>query len=175
MGRPKALLPYGTGSFLTTILDRIRPLGLPYLAVVTSPELAGELTGFQTIVNPEPEAGQLSSLQLGLRAAGEGCPWVLVALVDHPAVSATTYRALAAAAEAGGAHLWVPRYDGRRGHPLVYGSPCYADIRAAPLDQGARWVVARHRSERREVPVEDPEILRDVDTPEAYEALLRET
>lgn len=172
MGRPKALLPFAGSTFLETVLGRLEGAGIPPL-VVTSPELALESCGRRVVVNPHPELGQLSSLRVGLLAGGTEAPWVLVALVDHPAVAPATYRALRQAAEAGGAHLWAPSYRGRRGHPVVFARECFEDLLEGPIDAGARWAVARHRRWRLEVPVEDPGIHTDVDTPQDYAGLSR--
>lgn len=171
MGRPKALLRLGTDTFLGTILGRLEPLGLPWVGVVTNPRVPFSMAGPRILVNREPQRGQLSSLRLALQAGAADFPWLLVALVDQPAVSAATYRALVDAT-ARPAALWVPEHGGRRGHPLVFDRCCFADLLAAPDDEGMRWVVARHRDRRVEVPVPDPEIHRDIDTPEDYERLL---
>lgn len=162
MGKPKADLPLGDQSFLETILSRL-PADL-WVSVV----------GAGGIPNPHPEKGQLYSLQLGLQAGAAQFPFTLVALVDLPAVSARTYALLVEAASRGGADLWVPRYAGRRGHPVVFGQACYEDLLRAPLEQGSRWVVGRHRERRVEIEVDDPEIHRDVDTPADYRRLLEE-
>lgn len=177
MGRPKALLPFAGGTFLSTILDRLEPVALAFLAVVRGPDLAlgaTDLRGARILVNPHPESGPIGSLQVGLAAGARECPWVLAIPVDHPAVLGETFLALARAAAGGGGHLWVPSYLGRRGHPVVFGRPCYEDLGEVPAGEGARWVVARHRQQRVEVPVDDPGILRNVDTPADYERLLRE-
>lgn len=171
MGRPKALLPFRGGTFLGVILERLAPLGL-WTAVVKAPGLA--VAGPRVLVNPRPESGPIGSIQVGLAAGAENFPWVLTVPVDHPAVAEETYRALARAASEGGAHLWAPTFRGRRGHPVVFGAECFEDLRRVPEGEGARWVVARHREHRAEVPVEDPEILRNVDTPEDHLRLIEE-
>lgn len=172
MGRPKAALRFGATTFLGTILARLEPLALPWVGVVTNPGVPFAMAGPRILVNREPERGQLSSLRLALQAGAADFPWLLVALVDQPAVSAATYRALVEAT-AQPAAIWAPSCGGRRGHPLIFDRCCYKDLLAAPEEEGMRWVVARHRERRREVPVDDPEINCDVDTPEDYAALLK--
>lgn len=171
MGQPKADLPLGPCTFLETILKRL-PARL-WVAVVTG-EGAAVPEGARQVVNPHPERGQLASLQQGLHAGAAKFAFTLVALVDLPAVRASTYEQLVSAAEAGGGDLWVPRQGGRRGHPVVFGQACYDDLLRAPLEEGSRWAVARHRSRRVEVEVDDPEIHRDVDTPADYRRLLED-
>ncbi|MCE7873887.1 nucleotidyltransferase family protein [bacterium CPR1] len=172
MGRSKAGLELGQSTFLGTILQRL-PADL-WVAVVV-----GEKTplpdGVRGVVNRRPEDGQLSSLRLGLRAGAAELPFTLVALVDLPCVAASTYLRLVDAAEGGQGDLWVPSQGGRRGHPVVFGQVCYEDLLHGPLEEGSRWVVGRHRSRRVEVEVDDPEIHRDVDTPEDYRRLLEDS
>ena len=189
VGQPKALLPFGQSTFLETILDRLRAVGFAWLGVVLPAELKDQIE-LQTdrrvnmLINPAPEMGQLSSLHIALRAGAQEFPWLLTALVDHPAVSLSTYELLArhtseegppSPREGGGGgwgndgpHMWVPSYGGRRGHPVVFGHPMFSDLLRAPAHEGARWAVSRHRQFRSEISVEDPEILLDVDTPEDY-------
>lgn len=168
MGAAKHHLPYAGGTFLTTILERLEPLALPWVGVVCA---RLEDLPARVVVNPDPSPGPISSLQAGLRAGAREYPWVMVVHVDRPAVKASTYRALALAAEAGGADLWAPAYRGRRGHPVVFGRPCYEDLNRVPPGEGARWVVGRHRARRATVPVEDPAILANVNTPGDYRRL----
>lgn len=177
MGSPKARLAFAGGTFLSTIIDRLRPLALPLVAVVRGPDLdleAEEFPGIRVLLNPHQESGPIGSLQVGLAAGAEDYPWIMAIPVDHPAVQQDTYLALAQAAAGGGAHLWAPSYQGRRGHPVVFGHPCYEDLGRVPPGEGARWVVARHREHRAEVQVDDPGILRNVDTPADYHRLLQD-
>ena len=38
----------------------------------------------------------------------------------------------------------VPKYEGRRGHPVIFSSSLYGELLRAPLDVGARAVVWAH-------------------------------
>ncbi|MGI5844103.1 MAG: nucleotidyltransferase family protein [Candidatus Xenobium sp.] len=177
MGTPKALLPFQGGTFLSVLLDRLRSLDLPFLAVVRGPDLLlpEEVLGASLVlVNPDSERGPIGSIQAGLKAGARGFPWLLTVPVDHPAVAPETFRALVGVAEGGGGNMWVPSHRGRRGHPVVFSQACYEDLLSVPPGEGARWVVARHRHLRVEVPVEDPGVLRNIDTLQDYHQLLRD-
>jgi molybdenum cofactor cytidylyltransferase len=174
MGSPKALLTLGDQTFLDVILSRLKACRLDRILVVHHQGLQLEaVDGVQYVVNTTPELGQLSSLQCALHECLD-CHWVLMALVDCPNVSLETYQALVEAAKEKKGHMWVPSHAGRRGHPVIFGVDCFHDLLTAPLNEGARWAVARHREHRVEIPVTDPEIHRDVDTPEDYQKLLRQ-
>jgi molybdenum cofactor cytidylyltransferase len=70
-----------------------------------------------------------------------------------------------------GEALRIPRFEGRRGHPVLVSRALFAEFLALDATAQARDVVARHEAEIVYVDVEDPGILKDVDTPADYEQL----
>ena len=63
-------------------------------------------------------------------------------------------------------------YQGRRGHPPLLSSLLLPDLRALSQAQSLREVLARHSAGTLEVPVDTPEVLIDVNTPEDYHQAL---
>lgn len=175
MGRTKALLPYQGKTFLRTIRERIRAAGVEDCWVVLGPDserARGEVADGRVLFNPAPERGPLSSLRLALAVLPAGTRWVMMALVDHPAVKEETLRALIAAADAAPDDAVVlPVCGGRRGHPVVFGRALFAELLAVPENEGARAVVRRDPARVREVACDDPGILKDVDTPADLQGL----
>lgn len=174
MGFPKPLLRFRESTFLRHIVDLHRALGLPVHVVLGEhrERIQSELDLRDAIVwvNPDPERGQLSSLQVAIQQLGEW-PAVLVHPVDHPAVLPATLALLVEKAATFPGRLVFPVYGGRRGHPVVFPQTLFLDILTAPLDEGARAVVRRHPDLLIPIPVEDPGVLQNIDTPEAYRAL----
>jgi molybdenum cofactor cytidylyltransferase len=77
-------------------------------------------------------------------------------------VAPSTLRALLAALEEG-AHIAAPVFEGRRGNPVAFGARHLPALLALTGEHGARSLL---RSEPVvEVAVDDPGILRDIDTP----------
>ena len=62
----------------------------------------------------------------------------------------------------------------RRKSQVLFSSQVYGEILAAPLDQGAKVVVRKDPARVREIPLEDPGILADIDTPEDYRRFVGE-
>jgi molybdenum cofactor cytidylyltransferase len=62
----------------------------------------------------------------------------------------------------------VPRYDGKRGHPVIFSRDLFEELLRAPGDQGAKAVVNAHPEETLEIDTEDEGITLDIDTPELY-------
>jgi molybdenum cofactor cytidylyltransferase len=108
-------------------------------------------------------------MQCGLRAAPPDAEGVLFTPVDHPAVSRNTIAALLEPAP--GALLRVPRYRGRRGHPIWFARELVADFLALPESGAARDVVRRYGDRTAFLDLDDPGIVADIDDPAAYRDL----
>ncbi len=173
MGRPKALLPDAEGvPFVARIARTLRRAGVTPLVVVRpgaaealAEALAAEDAGL--VVNPDPDRGQLSSLLVGLDAAGDP-DGLLVTLVDVPFVAEATVRAVVAAHARTRAPIVRPASGARHGHPVIFDRALFDALRRAPLDQGAKAVVRAHTAAIVNVPVDDEGAFVDLDTPEAY-------
>jgi CTP:molybdopterin cytidylyltransferase MocA len=178
MGGPKALVPLGATTFLARACAALGRPGVAGVVAVLGAHAARVRReapvpkGVRVVVNERWPDGMLSSLWTGLDAAeGAGAEAVLVHPVDNPFVEAATVDAVIAAL-AKGARIAVPSHGGRRGHPAGFARESWAALRAAPLDRGARAVLA----ERPEwvVHVEaGPDCLVDLDTPADLRASLK--
>ena len=117
--------------------------------------------GCEVTVCPDADTGMGASLAHAIRHSLPAGGW-LVALGDMPFVEESTLGALRDAVQSG-AGIAVPVHGGRRGNPVAFGA-CHRDaLLAMHGDQGARRLLQAHPVQ--EVPVADPGILRDIDTP----------
>lgn len=120
-------------------------------------------TGWELVEAHDADAGMGRSLAAGVRAAPQAGGW-LVALADMPYLQAATLSRIAAQPlEPAG--IVAPSYRGRRGHPVRFGAAYGEALRALQGDVGARDVLLRHADALRLLEVDDPGVLRDVDTP----------
>ena len=174
MGVPKAALRLGDATFLARVLEELDASSCLPIVVVAGVHEAAVRAAMPArsvagvVVNEEPGRGQLSSLKVGIRhllATAPSVTGAVVALVDHPMLARETVARLIGAAGAGRHAIVVPIHDGRRGHPIVLMRVVWDEILATPDDESARVVVARDPSRVLELPVADPGILVDVDTP----------
>jgi molybdenum cofactor cytidylyltransferase len=174
MGSAKALLHYQGQTFIARICNAFLTAGVDELIVVLgarADELKHALPThhkLRSVVNPRYSLGQLSSLMVGVGALSSESEATLVNLVDHPLVEVWTIKALMASFRAAPSAILIASYQGKRGHPVLFSSQVYGEILAAPLDQGAKVVVRKDPTRVREIPLEDPGILADIDTPEDY-------
>lgn len=65
----------------------------------------------------------------------------------------------------------IPRYEGQRGNPVLLARALFAELADLRGDEGARSVLGRYRERVRWLDLDDPAVVTDVDTIEAYEAL----
>ena len=178
MGRPKALLPAGSAgeTFVGRIVRALRAGGVDDIVVVAG-GVAAEINRVlskeerppRVVINPAPERGQFSSLQVGLRAVSRpGVSAMLVTLVDVPLVTAATVAALLDAYRQTGAALVRPERGGRHGHPVIFDQSVFGEIRRAPADSSAKEIVAAHLDDSASVPIVEDGPFRDIDTPAEY-------
>jgi molybdenum cofactor cytidylyltransferase len=111
-------------------------------------------------------------MQCGLRLVPETAEGVLFTLVDHPNPRPSTIEALIAPPLP---LLAIPRFEGKRGHPILFRRELISEFLALPPESEAKPVVVRYRDDTRWVDCDDPGILDDVDDPAAYRRLLETT
>lgn len=180
MGRLKAALPVdGRDSFLTRIVRTFHEAGVERVIVVLGHE-AGALRevldrsglAVDVVVNTGYEAGQLSSLLVGLQAADiAGTDAVLLMLVDAPLVAPETVRAVLSRYRETGARVVRPVRGQEHGHPVLIDRSLFAALRSADPATGAKPVVRAHVTPAGDVPVDDAGAFMDIDTPDAYARL----
>ena len=180
MGRPKALLQCGPGgeTFVTRLIRALVEAGIRDVVIVSRPGDAAlaaavaEEPAATLIENPDPDRGQLSSLQSGIaEAERRGAAGVLVIPVDIPMVQAATIARAATCFKASVAPIVRVTHQGRHGHPVVFAAQLFDELRRADAAVGAKAVLASHAADLVNLEVDDPGVLRDVDEPADYRAL----
>ena len=172
MGRPKPLLAYRGETFLDRLIGLLAVRCSPVIAVLGAGAeqiRAGIARPATFVVNRDYALGQTSSMQCGLRVVPADCGGVLFTLADHPAVAPETIDAVLGCSSA---PVCVPRYRGKRGHPIHFSRELMAEFLSLPPTGAARDVVAAHVHETTYLDLDDPGIVTDVDDPEAYQSLL---
>lgn len=172
MGSPKALLRYRDQTFLDTLIGLFAARCSPVIVVLgaNADEIRrGVDRDAVFVLNPDYLAGQTSSMQCGLRAVPADAEGVLFTLSDHPAVAASTIDALVAEPRP---LIRVPRFEGRRGHPVWFSRELIPEFLALPAGGAARDVVYSHAAETEYPDVGDAGVVADIDDPAAYTALI---
>ena len=175
MGSPKALLEYRGETFIQRLVRVLSAVCDPVIVVLGyhADALHSAVPDATIVVNPAPERGQLSSLQTGLSALPSAAEGFLFTPVDSPAVKIATVERLASEFQRRDpATLFViPRFEGKRGHPVFAARTIANELSALPLTAQARQVIHAHVSDTLYIDVDDPGILTDIDDREAYRRL----
>jgi len=178
MGSPKALLTYRGETFLDRLIDLFSRNCSPVIVVLGAAADAirsGVKRPAVFVYNDRYRLGQTTSMQCGLRGVPDNADGVLFTLVDHPAVAPATITALIpdpAKAKAN-PRLRVPRFQGRRGHPIWFSAGLIGEFLALPDDGAARDVVRAHAGETEFLDLDDAGIVADIDDPAAYHLLTK--
>jgi molybdenum cofactor cytidylyltransferase len=182
MGRPKPLLPLANGdTFVTRIVRSFLEAGVDDVVVVLGHEadaVAAKLiesgAAARFVVNEAYQTGQLSSVLRGLNAIDRpGVRAMLLTLVDVPLVSPETIRAVIDRYKETNAAIVRPVRGAEHGHPVLIDRALFPLLRAADPERGAKSIVREHVSLAGDVAVDDQGAFYDIDTPEAYERVLR--
>lgn len=171
-GRPKALLTHRGRPLVEHAVGVLREAGCEVVHVVlgASADLVRErarLPGCVLVDNPEWAEGMGSSLRAGLASlAAEALPVdaALVSLVDQPGIGAEAVGRVRAAYRSRES-LVAASYEGKRGHPVLFGADRWAGIAAGAVgDQGARDYLKAHRDAITLVDCSDVAEPYDIDT-----------
>lgn len=162
----KLLQPLANGEEVAVAAARNLRAALPNVLAVVPPDsdrLALKLAeaGCEVAVCERAGEGMAASLVHALSCRRMARGWV-IALADMPFVRPSTITALAVALEEG-AGIAVPVAGGRRGNPVAFGRIHLDELLQLRGDEGARRLLKMHAVTQ--VSVDDPGILRDIDTP----------
>lgn len=176
MGSEKILLPFGGATVLETVLAKLAAADVARTVVVLradfpEAERRARAAGAVVVVNPDSDEEMLVSIRLGIAALEGSVDAFFVWPADHPAVRPATIRELAGRASKELAV--IPVFSGRRGHPAILGAGLASDVERIPADSGLRQLWRTRADAVRELAVDDPGVLENLDDPETYERARR--
>jgi len=171
MGEPKPLLLLDGRPVLSHVIAAVARSRVTETIVIVgaaSDRVRKEVpsNGARWVENPAFAEGMSSSLRAGVAALSPESDGFFVVLGDEPFVRGSTYDTLIAARERTGARIVLPTYGGVRGNPVLIDRTLAHEVDAITGDRGCRALRLRHPKETLEVPVDDPGVVIDLDTPE---------
>ncbi len=173
MGKPKALLPMPSGRPLAAEqANNMKLAGVTDVIVVLghgADELAAQLEihAVRCAFNAGWESGRLSSLQVGIAAVPSGFSGVLIVPVDAAHIRPATFSLVLQQADSGDHSAVRACYHGTPGHVLWISRGLFASLLALKPDPSFRvdqWIAPRETR----IEVDDPAILNNINTPEAW-------
>jgi molybdenum cofactor cytidylyltransferase len=180
--RPKCLLELGGVPLIRRQLIALSGSGVDELVVVLGHyaeriEPAVQDFPVTLVRNLDPDAGQVSSLRLGLQALSPKIDTVLVALADQPLINSQDINDLIGAYKKRpeGAQVVQPTVDGQPGNPVMFSSDVRDQILAGEARIGCKqWQSAHPEAVHRWVST-NQRYRTDVDSLDDIEALAART
>lgn len=180
--RPKSLLELGGIALIRRQIIALSGAGVDELVVVLghhAERIALAVQEFPVTVvhNPDPDAGQVSSLRIGLQALSPKIDTVLVALADQPLINSQDINDLIGAYKKRPAGTLVvqPEVDGQPGNPVMFSGEVREQILAGEARLGCKQWQAAHPEQVHRWASTNQRYRTDVDTPEDIEALAART
>ena len=171
MGRPKLELPVGGAPMARRVVETMLSAPFDGVRVVTAPGAALDLPDdprLEIVENPRADEGIASSIRCGLARLREATEVVAIALGDMPLVAKETVIELLKAYDETRRPIVFPEYRGRQGHPVLWDRSFFGELRNLEGDRGAKALLERNRRLALAVPVVDPGVCLDIDTPDDY-------
>lgn len=172
-GLPKCLIRMNGQTLIARMQQAMQAMGIARTVVVTgyhSAAIEAELAVLpvEIVRNPDPAAGQQTSVRLGLKALGADTDLVLVALADQPGVGKEELSELISAFRhrTPGTDIVMPMVDGQRGNPVAFSGELIRRLLAGELPGGLRAYIDNHPGQVFRMATGNPSFITDLDTRE---------
>ena len=176
MGQLKALLPWRGRTLLEHQVSALREGGADRVIVVFGHRadelrpLVQDTDGVSWTLNPDYLQGKTTSIKAGLSALDSDADDILLLNVDQPRATEDIAYILNVH-RANNYAVTVPEYNGKGGHPIVLSARLWPELIGINEEtQGIKAVVRRRPEAVHRIPLDNPEILLDLNTPEQYRA-----
>jgi molybdenum cofactor cytidylyltransferase len=173
MGEFKQVMKVAGMPMVRQVAGSLLSAGLEVLVIVgyRHAQVQEALSGLscEYILNPRPEQGMFSSVQLGCARVETGTA-CLVTPCDCPGVLPATIRQVQQTVQHHRTKVIIPTFQGRRGHPVGLPASLVDMIRTlSPTTPGLNSLWRETPELVMHVEVDDPAVLRDFDRPEDIE------
>lgn len=125
------------------------------------------------VFNARYADGQMTSVRAGLAAISRDSDAVMVCLADQPLLSPEDYRSLIlASASIARGRIAVPTVKGQRGNPIILPAALKDEVLERGVAFGCRNLIRDNPALVAPVEMHNPNFIRDIDTREAYRAII---
>jgi len=172
----KLMLSYKGKPMVLHTLDALIASKIEHVVVVKGhqPEAIDSIVGersVQMVHNPDWEKGMTGSIQAGVGIADPGTRGYLICQGDMPDILTSTYNILYDEFHAlnNEKQILLPAFKNKRGNPVLFCSSYRQEILTHREPEGCRELVKKYGSRVSLVEINDPGILRDIDTPKEFQ------
>ena len=180
--RPKSLLELGGVPLIRQQLISLSGAGVDEVVVVLghyADQIEEAIKEFPVtlVSNPDPDAGQVSSLRLGLQSLSSKLNAILIALADQPLINSQDIKDLIGAYKKRpqNTHVVQPTVDGLPGNPVMFSNEVREQILLGDTHMGCRQWQSANPSQVHPWTSTNSHYRTDVDTLEDIDALAKRT
>lgn len=174
MGENKLLLNYKGKLLIEHTIDTV--LQCDFLEVIL---VAREVKiikiaknkGLKVIKNENAVKGISESIKLGIRNADESEGYMFFT-ADQPLLDVDTIKVLLSEFKENKSYIFVPKYQGKRGSPVIFPEKFKKAFLELEGDVGGKTIINKHLDQVRFVSIKDHKKMFDIDTPEDYYQIL---
>jgi len=169
MGTNKMLLPWHGNPMIRVVIENVMQTKVDHILVVLGAFRDEILPFIQELpvrhcYNSFYKQGMLSSVQCGFRNLPDSADAALIFLGDQPMISGAVARLLIKEYRKSKTGMLVPLYNGKRGHPVLIDKKYKNAIEMLDPAEGLRALFYRTNEDIQEVEVDEPGVLKDIDT-----------
>lgn len=173
MGGQKLLLPFGDKTIIQTVIEKVLASKVEKTLVVLGADrerIEEKIKEYpvEIVFNADFSRGMLSSVQCGFQAVPRDVSGLVVLLGDQPMIRTHVIDVLIDGYDRTKKGIVIPVYNQRRGHPVLIDLKYRDEVLHLSHETGLRELVYNHPEDTEEIPVDTPDILRDIDDSEDY-------
>jgi molybdenum cofactor cytidylyltransferase len=177
MGKPKQLMPLGSGTILEQAIDNLLNSVVDEIIVVLGHKAEEVIKTIaakpvKIIFNPNYSQGMSTSIIAGLILVDPQSQAVMLALGDQPLVDGQTINKLIEEFHNHDKGIVIPTYQSRRGHPIIFDIKYKPELLELEGDIGGREIIKHHPDDVLEVAVDSESVITDIDTRDDYKSQL---
>ena len=169
-GAFKMELQWGEKTLIQQVIDEMKALCSRVIVVAGYKkeriiELTKEYVNLEVVFNPRYTEGMFTSVKEGVKHIKS--PWFFLTPGDYPLITKSIYQKLLEARCESDQCVFIPVFNGRKGHPILVKSDLVKELLVEPEDSNLRKFI--HRKGFTPVEVDEDAILVDIDTMEDYQ------
>ena len=170
---PKMLLPFRGKTIIEKVIENVIESKTDKTVVVLGSDKDKILKVTEHLpvmhcYNEYYKQGMLSSVICGFRSLPEKFRAALVMLGDQPGIGSDIINEVIDAFRRSGKGITIPVFKNKHGHPLLIDAKYRNEIENLDPDKGLRSLYRKFTDDVFEVEINNPTILKDIDTPEDY-------
>lgn len=173
MGQNKLLLKLNNQSIIEHVVSTVIKCKIDEIIVVLGrdAEVVYKVLSkypVQTVINPDYELGQSSSVKSGLSLVDNESECTLFFMGDQPFIDEQIINQEINFFRNNDFSIIVPTYNGNRGNPVLFASEWYPVLKKISGDQGGRQIIKNNQEAVHFFEIENELFLKDIDTQEEY-------